>query len=165
MPPKSSPQRCSPALLDPENPALDVLHFPLLRRKHRKKEFHECAVTISPANPFCNRIGVVRRGKGLLGLSRKAVNPAFHDRFTQAKEGSAAAYLLAEVTILEPLVVSVDGSERAKLNKCRRISVLGTEAKSLNHAFTSLAIEFEADRMSHSGNIFRQGFTYTTAHR
>ena len=95
-----------------------------------------------------------------LGLSGKAVRPEFHKKFTNGGQGAAAGYLLAEVILLEPLSVLVDGSERAKLNDCRcGIFLLDTEARSLNHAFTLLSQEFEVDRMSHTENVFRQGFT------
>ncbi len=95
-----------------------------------------------------------------LGLSGKAVRPQVHEKFPKRGQGAAAGYLLAEVILLEPLAVLVDGSERAKLDDCHcRISLLDTEARSLNHAFTLLSQEFEVDRMSHTGNVFRQGFT------
>ena len=61
----------------------------------------------------------------------------------------------AEVVLLEPLLISVDGSERAKLNDCScGIFLLDKEATSVNHAFTLLSEEFETDRMSHTGNVF-----------
>lgn len=95
-----------------------------------------------------------------LGLSTKAVRPEVHEKFPKRGQGAAAGYLLAEVILLEPLSVLVDGSERAKLNDCRcGIFLLNTDARSLNHAFTLLSQEFEVDRMSHTGNAFRQGFT------
>jgi len=96
-----------------------------------------------------------------LGLSRKAVNPASHKKFRQVKGGAAASYLLAEVVLLEPLFVLVDGSERAKLAECRcGILLMNAEARSLNHAFTLLSQAFETERRSHTGNVFRQGFAY-----
>ena len=54
-----------------------------------------------------------------LGLSRKAVSPELHDQFLHVKEGAVAQYLMAGVILLEPLLVCVDGSERAKLHDCR----------------------------------------------
>ena len=96
-----------------------------------------------------------------LGLSGKAVRPEFHKNFERGGQGAAAGYLLAEVILLEPLSILVDGSERTKLNDCHcGIFLLDTDARSLNHAFTLLSQEFEVDRMSHTGNVFRQGFTY-----
>jgi hypothetical protein len=96
-----------------------------------------------------------------LGLSTKAVRPEVHEKFPNRGHGAAAGYLLAEVILLEPLSVLVDGSERAKLNDCHcGIFLLETEARSLNHAFTLLSQKFEVDRLSHTGNVFRQGFTY-----
>jgi hypothetical protein len=96
-----------------------------------------------------------------LGLSRRSVPAKFHQCFPREGRGCAAAYLLAEVILLEPLNLLVDGSERAKLNKCpSRVVLMEREASSLNHAFTLLSQAFETDRLSHTGNVFRQGFTY-----
>ena len=59
----------------------------------------------------------------------------------------------------------VDGSERAKLSECRcGIFLLQKEARSLNHAFTLLSEHFETERLSHTGNVFRQGFTKHNGH-
>lgn len=100
-----------------------------------------------------------------LGLSRTAVDPELHNKFSQVEEGPAAGYLLADVILLEPLIVSIDGSERAKLNECHcGILHLNRAARSLNHAFTLLSEHFETDRLSHTGNVFRQGFTKQNGH-
>jgi hypothetical protein len=75
-----------------------------------------------------------------LGLSRRSVPAKFHQCFPREGRGSAAAYLLAEVILLEPLNLLVDESERAKLNKCRSLVVLmEREASSLTHALTLLS--------------------------
>jgi hypothetical protein len=96
-----------------------------------------------------------------LGLSRNAVNAKRRANFPDATGGAAAGYLVAEVILLEPLFVSVDGSERTKLNACRcDIRQMSLEAKSLNHAYTLLPEEFETNRMSHTGNVFRRGFVH-----
>ena len=69
-----------------------------------------------------------------LGRSRKVVPSGLHGQFRQIKEGIAAAYLLAEVALLESLSILVDGSERAKLNQCHcGILAMDIEATSLNH--------------------------------
>jgi hypothetical protein len=96
-----------------------------------------------------------------LGLSKKAVPTEFHDKFRVARSGAAAGYLLADVVLLEPLRISVDGSERTKLHGCRcGVALLNKDARSLNHALTLLSQAFEIDRMSHTGNVFQQGFIH-----
>ena len=102
-----------------------------------------------------------REARVWLGLSRKAVTPPLHKKFHQVQEGTAASYLLSEVVLLEPLFLSVDGSERAKLDDRRcGIFLMNAEAESLNQAFTLLSQAFETERLSHTGNVFRQGFTH-----
>jgi hypothetical protein len=98
----------------------------------------------------------------LLGLSPLAVPKKDHKKLIRVEEAVAAAgYLLAEVVLIEPLRIAIDGSQRTTLEACRcRISLLKTEAKSLNHAFTLLSQRYETRRISHSGNVFRQGFTH-----
>jgi hypothetical protein len=95
-----------------------------------------------------------------LGLSPRAVPRKYHEIFRSLKRAVAAAsYLLAEIVLMEPLGITIDGSQRAVLEPCRcRISLLNREATSLNHAFTMLSHEFEPDRISHGGNVFRKGF-------
>lgn len=84
-----------------------------------------------------------------------------HPKFIRLEKAVAAAgYLLSNVVLIEPLRISIDGSQRAVLEACRcRITLLNMEAKSLNHALTLLSQWFEPARMSHGGNVFRQGFT------
>jgi len=41
----------------------------------------------------------------------------------------------------------------------RKLDLLDTKAKRLNHAFTLLSQAFEVERMSHTGNVFQRGFT------
>lgn len=98
----------------------------------------------------------------LLGLSPPAVPEEDQRKLIRVDEAvGAAGYLLAEVVLIEPLQIAIDGSQRATLEACRcRISLLKTEAKSLNHAFTLLSQRFETRRISHSGNVFGQGFTH-----
>ena len=104
-------------------------------------------------------------GRVWLGLSRKAIPTELHKNFLDAGKGVPGGYLLAEVILLDSLLVLVDGSERARLDNCQcRIVPMGKEARSLNHAFTLLSQEFETDRMSHTGNVFRQGFTCQGKH-
>lgn len=97
-----------------------------------------------------------------LGLSPKAVAKEERKRFFHLQKAvPAASYLLAEVVLSEALRIVVDGSQRATLEPCRcKISLLNVEANSLNHALTLLSQRFEPDRLSHSGNVFRQGFTH-----
>ena len=98
----------------------------------------------------------------LLGLSPFAVPEEEWSKFVRPEKTSAASsYLLAEVGLLEPLSIAIDGSQRATLEPCRcQVLLLNTEAKSLNHAFTLLSQRFETWRISHSGNVFKQGFTH-----
>ena len=56
---RSSPQLHSLALLDPENPALDVSHFLLLRRERGSEKPRERPVQVRAAHPFRSGIGVV----------------------------------------------------------------------------------------------------------
>ena len=97
-----------------------------------------------------------------LGLSPPRVLDKDHDKFIRLEKAvRAAGYLLAEVVLVDPLRMAVDGSERATLEPCGcKISLLNMKAKSLNHALTLLSQRFEPDRISHSGNCFRQGFAH-----
>jgi hypothetical protein len=102
-----------------------------------------------------------------LGLSPPAVPEKDHEKFIHLEKAvTAASYLLAEVVLIEPLEMALDGSQRATLEPCRcQISLLNMEAKSLNHALTLLSQRFEPERISHSGNVFRQGFTQLNSDR
>jgi hypothetical protein len=100
-----------------------------------------------------------------LGLSRQAVSPELHEKFPNHGAGAAAGYLLADVKLLAPLRASMDGSQRIKLEPCRcHIRLMNTEARSLNHAYTLLSQEFEPERLSHTGNVFRHGFVKRNGH-
>jgi hypothetical protein len=65
----------------------------------------------------------------------------------------------AEVVLKEPLILRIRGDKKPSLEECKCcIPVLRTEARSLNHAFTLLSVAFEAERISHTGNVFARGF-------
>ena len=88
--------------------------------------------------------------------------PPLDIEFCSPAPGSlTAGYLLAEVSLMEPLRLSVDGSQRGTLEPClSQIPLLnGAESRSLNHALTLLSQRFEPSRRSHNVNAFRQGFT------
>jgi hypothetical protein len=96
-----------------------------------------------------------------LGLSPRAVSEEDHKRFIHLETAvPAASYLLTDVLLMETLKIELDGSQRTTLGPCRcRVSLLDIEAESLNHALTLLSQRFEPARISHSGSVFRQGFT------
>jgi hypothetical protein len=98
--------------------------------------------------------------KVFLGLSSRTVPAEYRKKFIHLEKAvGAASYLLAEVVLIDPLGLAIDGSQRATLELCRcKISLLNIEATSLNHAFTMLSQAFEPERISHGGNVFRKGF-------
>lgn len=64
--------------------------------------------------------------------------------------------LATKIRIEEPLILMTQGTTRGKLKNCRvSIPLLKGEAKSLNQAFTLLSRVYEPDRLSHTGNVFR----------
>ncbi|GDX41427.1 hypothetical protein LBMAG21_17190 [Armatimonadota bacterium] len=66
---------------------------------------------------------------------------------------------LIPILLLEPLRLLLRGTKKAVLRggKCR-IPVREGAARSINHAYTLASTYYEPERMSHSGNMFRQCF-------
>ncbi len=64
-----------------------------------------------------------------------------------------------KIIILESLKIRFKGFNVGKLLDCKcTIPALDREAKSINHAFTLLSEEFEKNRLSHTGNVFKNVF-------
>lgn len=70
--------------------------------------------------------------------------------------------LCVEVQLKEPLKLRLRGSKTSTLCPCKcTIPCLeNKEANSLNHAYTLLSSHFEAERISHAGNVFQLGWWY-----
>lgn len=61
-----------------------------------------------------------------------------------------------EINLIDDLLIILRGTKKAKLKSCKCfIPFLKDEAHSLNHAYTIISQEFEKQRISHSGNVFK----------
>jgi len=63
----------------------------------------------------------------------------------------------AEIELTNPLQILLRGTKKAILYSCScKIPFLNKDAKSINHAYSLISIEFEKDRISHTGNVFQK---------
>jgi hypothetical protein len=63
------------------------------------------------------------------------------------------------VQLLQPLKLRKQGTKPGKLARCRcNLPTLSEKATSLNHAFTRISEVYEADRISHTGNVFERAY-------
>lgn len=68
-----------------------------------------------------------------------------------------------KVELKEDLHLRLRGSKNYELMECKcHIPALGAGAESLNQAYTLVSQVFEPHRRSHTGNIFRKCFTWST---
>ena len=65
----------------------------------------------------------------------------------------------AELILLDDLYLIIRGSKPPILQHCKvEIPFLEKEARSVNHAYTLISTEFETERISHTGNVFKHVF-------
>lgn len=80
---------------------------------------------------------------------------------TPSELGIIAPFGFGRAVLQEPLFLRIRGDQRASLARCKcRVYPLNQEARSLNHALTLLSTVFESKRLSHSGNVFAQGYCF-----
>ncbi len=99
-----------------------------------------------------------------VGLSREMMPVACQRRFPAGADLKihVGGYCFAEVRLSEPLMLRLRGDKDSCLEDCKcHIPALKRNARSLNHAFTLLSVEFETQRISHSGNVFTRTFFQT----
>lgn len=79
-----------------------------------------------------------------------------NDTYVKNTAGIAGARFV-EIELSDDLKITLRGTKRATLSRCKcKIPILNNvDAKSLNHAYTLISQEFEAHRISHSGNVFK----------
>lgn len=94
-----------------------------------------------------------------IGLSPSTMKRKPRGLLTSAQLNIGHGYFFAEVRLREPLGLRRRGDKEPCLEPCEcDIPVFNTNARSLNHAFTLLSTKFEAERISHTGNVFTRVF-------
>jgi hypothetical protein len=80
-----------------------------------------------------------------------------NELYSPSDLGILAPGRFAEVVLLEPLKLRIRGDQQATLAPAQcRIPIISKDARSVNHAFTLLSMEFETNRISHTGNVFEK---------
>ena len=102
---------------------------------------------VKPADAADKYLEAVREKYFSRQQPNRSTSPSFPLGFSSGK--------LAEVTLLEDLLLLMRGTKPPCLGACRcRIPYLDTEVESLNQAYSRLSEVFEPHRRSHTGSVF-----------
>lgn len=86
-------------------------------------------------------------------------------RTVNINTGTQANIACVRVILMGPLCLLFRGTKKSKLLPVEcEIPRLHKEAKSLNSAYTIISREFEPNRLSHTGNVFKKCYYYESEH-
>jgi hypothetical protein len=143
----------------------------LIDDKERQELQAESLLELLPAGTYVlvglNPHSITQKNRSrLISASVLKIDPDPQAATTPADVPQAPSTLIgrgyerfADVRLLEPLKLHLRGDKEPSLEDCKcSIPALATSARSLNHAYTLLSTAFEAQRISHSGNVFTHVF-------
>lgn len=98
-------------------------------------------------------------------VNAQKVPPPLLERLAKNVRSNRATTGYVQVTLHKDLTITVVPGKKGKLNDCQcSIPALDETAESLNEAYKKIAITFEPNRRSNSGNIFLLAFIEQDGH-
>jgi hypothetical protein len=143
-----------PEIIDDTIGDLVVPSYTVVDDAVRRQFLNEYAISVLP-----------KESTILLGVPLNIPQDLWTKTFKPKNMFPPANYRFVQVHLKEDLILRLRGTKTAAFDRCEcTIPALEKNAISLNHAFSLISEVFEANRKSHSGNVFKRGYYLDDEH-